>query len=74
MQLVGWIGAGLILVSYIFIAIRLYTAESFGFALLNFAGGTMLATSSFYKKDYQAATVVAIYTTLAVSIIIAGYF
>lgn len=65
LQLVGWIGAGLILFGYFLVSFSVIESNSTMFQLLNLFGALGIALETFSKKDYQPMELNTVWMVIA---------
>jgi hypothetical protein len=68
--LVGWYGAGAILVAYTFVSFGIVKSDSLIYQLLNLTGGLGIVVISLGKKAYQPAVVNIVWTVVAIFAVI----
>ena len=66
MEIIGWIGGILILLSYGALSLGKVTDKSMSYKLANLIGAVLLVIFTLYKEAYPPATVNAIWTILAI--------
>ena len=68
--LVGWYGAGAILLAYTLVSFGILKSDSLSYQLLNLTGGFGIVVISWQKKAYQPAVVNIVWSIVAVFAII----
>lgn len=69
-ELIGWCGAGAILLAYALISFKLLSSSTFLYQILNGAGALCIAYISFKKKAYQPGILNVIWAIIALIAII----
>ena len=71
-DIIGWIGAILLLLAYIAISSEKVTGKSFSYQILNAIGSVFLIINSAYYHAYPSAFVNVVWITIAVITIISA--
>ncbi len=69
-EIVGWIGAALVVGSYALVSFKILTVDDLMFHLLNFIGACCLLTISLFKRTHQTAIVNFVLAIIAVVAIV----
>jgi len=64
-DVVGWVGAGLLLIAYGLVSFRRLRADSFLYQALNGVGSLALVVNTFYYHAYPSAFVNVVWITIA---------
>lgn len=65
-DIVGWIGAGLVILAYALVSIQKVESKSVAYQLMNLIGGILLIISSIYVKFYQSVLINVIWVAVAI--------
>jgi len=65
-DIVGWIGAGLVILAYALVSIQKVESKSVAYQLMNLIGGILLIISSMYVKFYQSVLINVIWVAVAI--------
>ena len=65
-DIVGWIGAGLVILAYALVSTQKVESKSVAYQLMNLVGGILLIISSMYVKFYQSVLINVIWVVVAI--------
>jgi hypothetical protein len=68
-EILGWIGMILILLSYALISFEIVAPRSFAYQAMAGLGSLGLVISSYYKKDYQPLVLNLIWVIIALTVV-----
>lgn len=69
-EIVGWVGAALVVGSYALVSFKVLTVDDLAFHAMNFIGACCLLTISLFKRTHQTAIVNFVLAIIAIAAIV----